>query len=283
MRLALVTSLLAIALAPGTAEAAKPLALKARTLGTFPNLAQVWDGRLVLEPVRDRAVVTDDRTGMRYSQALSPGCSVVDLRLPEALLACPADVSGDWRPVVLDLRDGRYTEMPGDRYYADTSFTELGSSWLGGWYTNHTAKGAQEATYLNRRTGERRKIYSGGPRDLDSPTLVPRRLPSCERRLVLSRTRRGRYLLRLYRCGKRPKLISRCHDFCWNRALTRRYAIWSGNRTVTVHALRSGRRFKLQLRFRPESFIYVAATDRRLRISVPLRGNRYRVLELRLP
>ncbi len=67
--------------------------------------------------------------------------------------------------------------------------------------------------------------------------------------------------------------------------------VWTGRHSVVIHSILTGRRFKLRFpRYdsgRTGYFIQLAATDRRVRISlarpIPQGPGKFRIVELRLP
>ena len=302
--------LLAIAGTGGVAQAAKPkpLPLHARVLGVSPNGARAFDARYAVVRWANSVDVIDDLTGRRYSQGLPRGCVVMGLRVPEALLGCLGEVRPyvgrqPDRPLILDLRDGRQIALPrgeppgkpsprGYRPGIDYAFNRLGSQWIQGRYGTAERVGT---VYLNRFTGERREVWPPRRLDLDSPGLSPDNRPeACSgpgrpdllprtRRWLTSDRRRG---LILRRCGRRARLISRCPDHCRNRALTKRFVVWTGKHSVVIHSIRTRRRFKLRFPgHTKDRLIGIAATDRRVRISLARERDRktFRILELRLP
>ena len=294
----------------GTADAAKPkpLPLHARVLGSSPNAARAFEARYAVVRWANSVDVIDDLTGRRYSQGLPRGCVVMGLRVPEVLLGClgearPSIGRQPDRPLILDLRDGRQIALPrgeppgkpspgGYRPGIDYAFNRLGSQWIQGRYSIAERAGT---VYLNRFTGERREVWPPRRLDLDSPGLLPDNRPeACSgrgrpdleprtRRWLTSDDRRRRLILR--RCGRKARLISRCPDHCFSTALTKRFVVWTGRHSVVIHSIRTRRSFKLRFPGNTHGFIRIAATDRRVRISLARERDRrtFRIIEVRLP
>lgn len=308
---------LAISLAvPALTSAAPSLNLRSHEIGVVDS-ASTFDRHYLAYQAGDALRVVDDRTGAQYNLRLPAACAFQTVRFPEALLTC-----GDMpdrrpnehgRPRIIDLRSGAVTDLDrdddaqrprNDGYVTSTdSYYLIGRQWIAGSYDTFEPHVPTGRVYLNRATGERREgSTSIRLLDLDSPTLAPfpPQEPACEgpaREYVDPSARRWlrwggprKQWLILERCGAPARVISRCPKHCGFPVLAGGVVAWPGARSVTVHAIRSGKRATFRFpRVRYQGFaISVSATTRRLLIEVPRPYSgpaRYsaRLHEVRLP
>jgi hypothetical protein len=246
------------------AAAAKP-APAVHPFGYSEGGTVVTDGQryAAYKPSAGTLVVLDDRAGRRVTVSAAGSCQLLAGAAGTFLLLCP-----DRNPsyVLLHAATATLGAIPGYGSSWDqfTGFAyAMGADWL---QAVTSAFGDQTSFYVNWRTGARKDAAWPGqdalepdaPPDLDSPTLRPlgpsqKVVPMAfaEGPFVLrtvAAARYGRYRpLLLYRRGRHPSVLARCHVPCGSYRLAAHRVVWAQGNAAFGYIIRQRRRIAWRL------------------------------------